>query len=205
MVMVRSGQKREEKSLEDGALWLAFKEGDKEAYSILYRKYYYILINYGFHFIPNKDLVKDCLNDLFFYLWKKKESIAIPASVKSYLFAAYKRHLLNATKASKRFLYSNSESNFEITLSIEQELIQEESKKEKFRKLQKVIDGLTRRQREVIFLRYFENMTYEEIAVIMKSDINSVYVLMSRAMEVLRNSYCLDTFYLWVLSLSHFD
>ncbi|MDJ1479532.1 RNA polymerase sigma factor [Cytophagaceae bacterium YF14B1] len=193
---------QKEDSLHDDRLrWRSFKAGNRQSFSFLYEKYYSVLYNYGFHLIQDKDLVKDCLHDLFFYLWTHKEQVVEPNSVKSYLFTAFKRRLIDASQNKKRFLYNQPETDFEIIVSFEQEMVDEQTQAENIQKLQQAINQLTKRQREAIFLRYFENMSYEEIASVMECDINSLYVLMSRAVDSLRKSYCWPVFLLWISSL----
>ncbi len=75
-------------------------------------------------------------------------------------------------------------------LSPECEPVHEQAHEERVKQLQRALNGLTRRQREAIYLRYFQNMTYPELASVLECDVNSVYVLMSRAMEALRRSLC---------------
>jgi RNA polymerase sigma factor (sigma-70 family) len=185
----------EERLLDEKLIWHEYKNGNRQAFAAIYKKYYYILYNYGFHLVPDKELVRDCLQDLFFYLWENKERIVEPNSIKSYLFTAFKRKLIDAAQNSRRFSSSYQDTDFDIILSIEQESVIEQTKSESLRKLQTAIDKLTKRQREAIFLRYFENLDYHEIASIMECNINSLYVLMSRAMEALRQSYSITVIY----------
>jgi RNA polymerase sigma factor (sigma-70 family) len=187
--------------IDERIIWNEYKAGNKQSFSLLYKKYYFLLYNYGFHLVRDKDMVKDCLHELFFYLWENKERITEPHSVKNYLYTAFKRKILDAIKTRERFSSAYLESDFEITISYEQELVTEQTQAEQLHKLQIAIGKLTKRQREAIFLRYFENMNYDEIASIMDCDINSSYVLVARAMQALRHSYCLTTFFAWLTAV----
>ncbi len=175
---------------EERTLWQQFKGGDKQSFSVLYKAHYAALYNYGCHLVRDKDLVEDSIHDLFFTLWKNRDQLTMPLSVRHYLFTAFKRKVIDLTRQQGRFSDRYSESDFEIILSPENELIHEQAREERVRQLQRALNGLTKRQREAIYLRYFENMTYPELASVLECDVNSVYVLMSRAMEALRRSFC---------------
>lgn len=175
---------------DEGTLWQEFKGGDKQSFSALYKSHYAALYNYGCHLVRDNDLVKDSIHDLFFTLWKNRGQLASPLSVRHYLFTAFKRKVIDLARQQGRFSGRCHESDFEIVLSPEHDLIREQAGEERGRQLQRALNGLTKRQREAIYLRYFENMTYPELASVLECDVNSVYVLMSRAMEALRRSFC---------------
>lgn len=171
-------------------LWQQFKGGDKQSFSALYKTHYAALYNYGCHLVRDNNLVKDSIHDLFFTLWKNRDQLAVPLSVRHYLFTAFKRKIIDLTRRQGRFSDGYQESDFEIMRSPEYDLIHEQAHEERVGQLQRALNGLTKRQREAIYLRYFENMTYPELASVLECDVNSVYVLMSRAMEALRRSFC---------------
>jgi RNA polymerase sigma factor (sigma-70 family) len=171
--------------IDDQLLWSDFKKGNKKSFELLYKKFFFKLYNYGYQQIRDKELIQDCLHDLFLNIWKNKETIIEPQSVKDYLFIAFKRKMLDAIKTKGRF--TSSDENFELEEnSFEQELILEQTEQEKMKKLQVAMKKLTIRQREAIFLRYFEDMEYSEIAKVLGYDTNSVYVLISRSITALR-------------------
>jgi RNA polymerase sigma factor (sigma-70 family) len=175
---------------DESTLWQQFKSGDKQSFAVLYKTHYAALYNYGCHLVRDKDLVEDSIHDLFFTLWKHRGQLVTPLAVRNYLFTAFKRKVIDLARQQGRFSDRYDESDFEIMLSPEHELIREQAGEERGRQLQRALNGLTKRQREAIYLRYFESMTYPELASVLECDVNSVYVLMSRAMEALRRSFC---------------
>jgi DNA-directed RNA polymerase specialized sigma24 family protein len=78
----------------DGEIWCIFKKGNKQAFAILYRRYFKVLFQYGIKMAEDKDLVKDCIHDLFIDLWKNKENLTAPKSVKAYLLSAIQHKLI---------------------------------------------------------------------------------------------------------------
>ena len=173
-------------------LWENFIKGNKEAFSKLYQKYYYILYNYGFYLINNEELVKDSMQEMFFNLWKNKDKLPIPTSIKGYLFKAFKNKLLDTAKKDSKFTYEEDVSlkyDTQRDESYESRLISELTSEENQYRLEQAINQLTKRQKEAVFLRFFENLSYPEIAKILSIGIDAVYVLISRAVDVLRKHF----------------
>ena len=66
-------QKIHIENTDDSLLWQAFKRGEREAFELLYKKYFKILGAYGLRLNSNKDLVEDAIHDVFIELWRRKE------------------------------------------------------------------------------------------------------------------------------------
>jgi RNA polymerase sigma factor (sigma-70 family) len=177
--------------LEDSTLWKRFKSGNDLAFSILYKKYVQRLYNYGMHTCYDRDLVLDSLQELFGRLWDKRSQVADVEAVNFYLFKSFRRLLLNKLaqnrKESLRFL--NAEApGFEMLSSFEDSIILEEASTQQIAYLKKAIATLTKRQREVIFLKFFNELSYQDVAAVMEMNVDSVYNLMTKAIDALRKT-----------------
>lgn len=176
-------------ALEDRTLWQRFKNGNDLAFSILYKKYVPRLYNYGMHTCYDRELVLDCLQELFGRLWAKRSHIADVEAVNFYLFKSFRRLLLGKLeekrKQTLRFLNA-AESGFEILSSFEDSIILEEASTQRVQNLKKAIATLTKRQREVIFLRFFNELSYKDVAAVMEMSLDAVYNLMNKAIDALR-------------------
>ena len=174
-------------SFNDELLWSSFKKGNKLALSMLYNKYVHRLYNYGMHTSRDHDMVLDCLQELFLRLWQKRDTVSNISAVKSYLFKAFRRILIHQVierrKSAKQTLEATS---FEFTPSIESTLIEDELKSEQVSRLKSCILSLTQGQREVIFLKFYNQLSYREIADITEMQVDSVYNLVSKTVEILR-------------------
>jgi RNA polymerase sigma factor (sigma-70 family) len=92
--------------------------------------------------------------------------------------------------ARKRFstlLPGSSAVFFEFVPSAEQSMIDNESKAHQVECLKTSVKALSRRQREAIFLKFFNELSYHEVAVIMDVRVESVYNLISKAIDILRS------------------
>jgi RNA polymerase sigma factor (sigma-70 family) len=172
-------------SVDETVLWENFKKGNELAFSILYERYVQKLFNYGMNTCKDKDLVLDCPQELFSKLWERRETVSSVGSVSFYLFKSFRRLLIAKIVSGRKFTVLGG-SNFEFTPSVEQSLIDQELQSQRADRLKHVIKSLSKRQREVLFLKFFNELSYHEVASIMELRVDSVYNLISKAIDVLR-------------------
>lgn len=174
-------------SFNDELLWSNFKMGNELALSMLYKKHVHRLYDYGMHTSRDHDMVMDCLQDLFYQLWSKRESISTVKAVKPYLFKSFRRLLIHQIIADRKHSSPLPENEmFEFMPSVESVLIEDEIRAEQNIRLKACIQSLTKGQREVIYLKFYNELTYPEIAEITELQIDSVYNLVSKTIELLR-------------------
>lgn len=178
------------KHLNDEVLWRQLKEGNKFAFAQLFRRYYNSLYNYGRHLVSNQEeLLKDTIQDLFTEIWSKKTRLGDIQHVKTYLFKSFRRNLLKALKKKRRFLliFDNEQIQPDaFSLSIEDLIISKENYIENQQKIEAAFQKLTVSQREIIYLRFKDNLDYEEIEEITKLKYQSIRNSVHRALKTLR-------------------
>jgi RNA polymerase sigma factor (sigma-70 family) len=177
-----------EGSVKDEVLWNSFKKGNELALSLLYKKYVQRLYDYGMNTSKDHNMVLDCLQELFLRLWNKRETVSEIQAVRPYLYKSFRRLLIHQIVEQRKLLTFLAEqaTAFEFTLSIESTLIEDEWKAERIKKLKACVQSLTKGQREVIYLKFFNELSYREIAEITEMQVDSVYNLVSKAIELLR-------------------
>lgn len=173
----------------DDELWTLLKTGEITGLEGLYREYFPILSNYGLKFTLDKAFIEESINDLFLKLWRNRESINTPQVAKHYLLLSFRRML------TRKLTYSPSRQEesisaeyvpFNLELTYEHPLIRAERASELKNKVDKLLDTLTNRQREAIFLKFYEDLSYEEIGDILEINTTATYKLIYRALERLR-------------------
>lgn len=172
-------------SLDDKALWTRVMEGDRDALAFIYNTYFPSLYRYGMKLCPDANLVKDSIHDLFTGIWLSRERLSATDSIRFYLLASLKRRISRQQGLLNR-LASQSSFTQPIAGSHEEALIGEQADQERKEKLEKVISGLPRRQREILYLRYYEGLDTQETAAIMSLSVSSAYVLLSKALNYLK-------------------
>lgn len=175
-------------SSEDRVLWESVKKGNELAFSALFKKFINPLYNYGMHFYTDSDLVKDCVQELFTSIWLKKESLSDVTQVKFYLFKSFRNLLFAKISSSKHLVHPDvwDEDCGEVEDTRESKWIQEEETVENSKLLQIAIQGLTRRQREAVILRFYNNLENKQIAEVMGISVEAVHNLVSKAIHLLR-------------------
>lgn len=176
-------------------VWKDFKSGNKQAFSQIYNNYVNVLYNYGRKIINDKNIVEDCIQDLFFELWNSKEKLSDTDSIKYYLLKALRIKIFKVLNKQCKFVEKNGISdkyNFNIVSSYEVELIDEQISIAQKEKISNVLTKLSKRQKEAIFLRYFDDLNYEEIASIMSINPQSVHNLIHRAITILRENLIIE-------------
>lgn len=200
-----SSEEKNYSSIPDEALWVEFKLKSQEAYRELYDRFFDLLFRYGRKITPDRALVKDTIQDLFVELWKNRETLGTPASPRHYLLKALRGKLARSIRQGHRVLYLQDltgEYYREIVDSYETELVRLQLSEEQKQSLVEAIQQLTNRQREVIFLRFYQNLSYEEIAGIMGIGTDSLYNLVSKAIDRLRGSLKGEVLCLLLLDLA---
>jgi len=169
--------------------WDEFRWGDEAALKFIFNTYNNLLFNYGHKFTPDDHLIEDVIQDLFVKLWIDREKINATDSVKNYLYKAFRRRLIRKLDyAPKIMAYPSTEEKipFNIELGHDHQMISSERAKKIQHSLALALEKMTPRQREIIHLRYYEEMDFEEIAEAMQLSTKATYKLLYRAIDTLK-------------------
>lgn len=175
--------------IDDSMLWKALRSGDERALITIFDLFVKPMYNYGYKIIGEREIVKDSVQELLTEIWQNRARLGDTNSIKSYLFKSLRRKLIRLkAKSEKRLMKSLSffENKLETVSSHEFVMIAEQISMERREKLLSMLDKLTKRQREVIFLRYFEELNYEQIAQVMELNKQTVYNLLHHALDQLK-------------------
>lgn len=159
-------------------------------YSEVYQQMFQCLFNYGMQICGNRELVKDCIQELFSEFWRNKKTLTKIKSIKPYLLKCLKRKIKRELGKGKRLFVAGS---FEFEISKEVKIIGEEQSLRDQYLLNKALKSLTDRQREAVYLRFYGNLSYEEVAQILNINTKGLYKLVSRALTSLKTTmttYC---------------
>lgn len=169
------------------ALLASYRNGDQNAFVSLYDMYAEMLLNYGLCITTDKELVKDCVQDVFVKLISKSNELQV-LKVTSYLLISLRNRLLDEFRR-KNYMTETAVEEIRIQRvegDVENAYIQDERTLNNSRKVQVLMKELTPRQRQVFTLYYLEQRKYEDICEIMQMNYHSVRNLVHRGMLKLR-------------------
>ncbi len=173
------------------ALWEAFISGDREAYSSLYKTYHPRLFNYGKKFVDQSELVEDCIQEVLVRIWLNRSSLAEVKNKRSYLFVSFRNNLHKSAMLHQRHsvVPHPEDYSFSMEISVDQVMINKERIYERHINLKQAVDRLSGRQKEAIYFKFYENMSYEEMAQILHISKKATYKLVARALSELKTIY----------------
>ncbi|WP_195472869.1 RNA polymerase sigma factor [Bacteroides xylanisolvens] len=187
--------------MEDVALWNLVLEGDMKAMSVLYKRHYDLLFNFGLKYVQNDDFVKDCIQDVFVKLCTSKH-LSHTDYVRSYFLTSLK-HTISDKLSSLKPLEELSEHSFNLSIEDTALSVLFKDGDEELgigQRLVSAYKSLPDNQRIAIYLRYIKGLSYKEIAVLLDINPQSSMNLVSRALANLRSKMSLED-YLLVLIL----
>ncbi len=177
------------KELADDELFRALREGDKEALSILFLRHYDVLIHYGLRINAQRSLVEDCIQDLFAYLFGASSRLGDVKAVKIYLYKSLRRRLLTKIGEERKSKVNSAallRTQIWFTIDDLPKAFQEDVPEHHM--LLKALNVLPWRQREAIYLRYYNRLSTREISDIMGVANQTVLNTLYQALRNLRKS-----------------
>ncbi|MGO4292112.1 RNA polymerase sigma factor [Chitinophaga sp. RAB17] len=196
-------------SFDEAALWKRFRAGDKAAFTLIYREYTVSLFQYGSRFCTDPEKLKDIIQDLFIEMWNTRANTSEQVAIRFYLCRSLRYKLIRsdyqyraATGKQNKYLHDITESE----ATIEERIIDSEISDSRSILLDDAIKKLSRRQQEIITLRFYMGFTNAQIAEMMQMKYQSVsnllYSALGRIKETLEATpfarRLLETFYLFL-------
>jgi RNA polymerase sigma factor (sigma-70 family) len=168
------------------SLWDGLKKGNVQSLEALYTQYNELLYGYGKKFTTDTHLVQDAIQETFISLWKYRSTIKAAGTFNYYLLKSFRNQLLRLIKERANTTYTDENISFSFEVGFDNQIIAGEEHALLSRQVKTALDQLTARQREIIWFRFFEGLSFEEIAGIMDMQVRATYKLTSRALAALK-------------------
>jgi RNA polymerase sigma factor (sigma-70 family) len=169
----------------DIALWESFRNGDSDSFAALFRQHYETLFRYGSKFTADTELLEDCIQELFIELWQSRS--ANPThSVKAYLLKSLKYKLLKVFRQRGKWRSIPAADDVTFEWSHEHFLIARQEDEERKQRVLDALGRLSNRQKEIIYLKYYQNLSYEEVSEIMNINYQVARNLLYQAIRSLK-------------------
>ena len=175
--------------MEETKHWENLKSGDINALQELYNHHIGALYKYGMVLCHDEDKVKDSIHDMFLSFWNNRNGLTVPTSGKAYLMVSLRRRIFDKGPKSNLETSPLEEADLDdqFTTDPEKQWVLSEEEGEKQQKLEDAMSRISDRQREIIHMKYFQQMEYEDIARVMNLNYQSARNLVTRALAALRN------------------
>jgi RNA polymerase sigma factor (sigma-70 family) len=175
----------------ENEVWTRVGGGDQDAYGQIYVFYYRRLYNYGRKMTTDIALLEDALQETLVAVWTGRERLHKVRKPHSYLLQTFRFILFRKLRLDRRVQSLEDVETGEPDFGREEMLIRGDLQADQRQRLGQALQTLTSRQREAIFLRFYEGLSYEEVAGIMSISVKGTYKLMSRALLQLKETLSL--------------
>ncbi|MEL6674130.1 MAG: sigma-70 family RNA polymerase sigma factor [Bacteroidota bacterium] len=177
----------------DKVIWNRIRQGDETALSELFLLSSEMLLGYGLSFHANRELVKDCIQDVFLSIWTRRSTLPPVSHLSFYLITALRRQMLKQLKVRHVNLDPTHLSVDLTSPSSEEQQIEAENTNQQKYLLLKNLGELPQRQREIIYLRFYQGFSHDDICLIMQIKKQAAWNLLSRAIKklesLMKNTY----------------
>lgn len=179
-------------SAADTELWEAFKQGDGDSYAVLMERHYRPLYSYGTKLTDNTGLVEGCIQEVFLELWHRRAALSQTGSPRFYLLRALQRRIqraLSRDKAPAQSSEKTAHTGFHVAFSFDDDRISRREQEEKARQLTTFVNALSPGQKQLIYLRFYQQLNFDEVADLMRLNRRSVYNLFRQSLLRLHKNW----------------
>lgn len=172
-------------------IWRRFRLGDRFAFSEIYEEFADVLFAYGIKMTSDRELVKDCIQDLFYNIYRYNIKLQQPEYLEFYLFRSLKNDIIRKLK-NKNQQSSLTDENvvvFDLKFLAEQENHEQESDELRIEALQKILQTISPQKREMLFLKFSTGLNYAEIGEIVGMKADAVKKQVYRTLDDLRDRF----------------
>lgn len=167
-------------ALGDLELIAQINEGDEAAFEVLYHRHKNWVVNLAYRWTGSRDLALDVLQEAFLYFSKKFPGFRLTAKLQTFFYPVVRNLSIAARRKSERY-----QSNEEEQKGIEQSPVPADMTDEG-EQLRWVLRVLPEEQREVLLLRFVDELGLAEISEAMQIPLGTVKSRLHNALESLR-------------------
>ena len=159
------------------------QHGDKEAFSVLYKEYYSRIYRYCKINLYREDLAQDLSQETFIRAWKALPNFkqTSEGTFQAYLFRIARNLIIDLSRKKKEFALTGYEE-----LEGGEDFTEEIDMKDEAEKLKSALGRLGETDRQILILRYFEDMSHRECAKIIGMNEGALRVRTIRALKKLK-------------------
>lgn len=168
------------------------QHGDTEAFGILVARYEAKMLRYARKFVRDADDMADVVQEVFIKAYINIKSFRIAERFSPWIYRIAHNEFINALKKKRSipFSFFDFEADaFFPHLTAPDKTDQVSSERILKEAIEKCLDQLDAKYREILVLSYFEELQYEEISDVLHIPVSTVGVRLLRAKEKLKKIY----------------
>jgi RNA polymerase sigma factor (sigma-70 family) len=170
----------------DEKYWQELKNGNSLALESIYSEHVDSLYRYGLRIDQDENKVMDHIQDLFIYLWEHRTSLGTTTSIRAYLMRSLRNKMIDSYRKEARDRNKVHSLQYSEDDSPEDTIISDETQQKHNLQLAQALAKLSDKQREIIHLKYIENMSYEDISELLQINYQSARNLIHRSIVEMR-------------------
>ncbi|MDR2970246.1 MAG: sigma-70 family RNA polymerase sigma factor [Tannerellaceae bacterium] len=150
-----------------------------------YEQYVDELFSYGTAFGIEKGYVLDAIHDVFLNLYESADKRELPDNPKFYLLRSLKNRIISSKLKASNLLSLDDQPEYEFQINVDAlALLENEEERLAYEEqLENLFRLLTNKQREVVYLHFMQELSYQEVAEILHVTPKSVRKIIYRALE----------------------
>ncbi len=159
------------------------KQGDKEAFGVLYKHYFPRIYRYCKANIYRDDLAADICQETFLKAWKSFPTFSLKngGTGQAYLFRIARNLIIDLSRKKKEFSLA-----FYEDIEVEDDLAQSVDRADEIEKVKHMLARLSEKDRQILILRYFEDLSHKETAKIIGIREGALRVRTTRLLKKLK-------------------
>jgi len=186
-------------------VWKRFRSGDRHAFSEIYEEFADVLFAYGSKITHDRELLKDCIQDLFYNLYRYNIQLQNPENLEFYLFRSLKNDIIRKIRNNfhEASLTEEGMFQFDLKFQAEQDIYDVESNELRVEALRKILQTIDPQKQEILFLKFSTGLNYSEIGEIVGMNPDAVKKQVYRTLDSLRDKFGDKLLALLMISIKH--
>lgn len=172
-------------------VWTRFNAGDREAFEEIYRDFVDVLFDYGAKITNDRDLLKDCIHDLFISLYKYRKNLVNPEYIEFYLLKSLRRNIVRQLKRERNLnpIVEKELIRFNLKFDLEDQIFRKDSADNQLKSLGNILSELDDYKRELLYLKFHSGLNFREIGTILDIKPDTAKKQIYRLLDDLRMKY----------------
>lgn len=172
-------------------IWMRFRSGDREAFSEIYEEFVDVLFAYGSKITTDRELLKDCIQEVFYNLYKYNPKLRHPEYLEFYLFKSLRNEIIQKVRKKKEETIFREDGVvlFDLKFVAEDDVFDKESVEFRDETLRQILQSLDPQKRELLFLKFTTGLNYAEIGQLSGLNPDAVKKQVYRTLSYLRTKF----------------